>query len=162
MPTTPRPTTPTASRRLPVLAAAAILLAALTATSCSSTSSTATSAGNFTNWANNGGEAHINALSADVRAMGAAADLEADGQACASGVGHAQAAKAYPPIPDTLAQQHWARMLDQFAKAAQDCRDGAEQRNADLLSASAAELEQVQAESGALQARLRELAATQG
>jgi hypothetical protein len=141
----------------PYRAAAALLIAAaaLTATGCSSNGQS------FTDWYSQGGRTHITALTEDARAMGNATDLETDAKACTSGVEHAQAAKAYPPIPDTTAQQHWARMLELFGQAARDCKAGAESSDAALLRTSASELEQTLTESSVLEARLRELGAAE-
>jgi hypothetical protein len=111
-------------------------------------------------WRSGGGLDHMNSMVGDLNRManaGKNADPVAMNQACLAEQNDVEAAQAYAPIPDGIAQQHWAEALTQLARATADCRAATSTMNADLMNQSAAEIKAGNTEMVALTTRLGEL-----
>jgi hypothetical protein len=79
-------------------------------------------------WVTGGGEAALNTLGHDFKALETAAnaeDLGGMGTACGQLGVDVAAAQTYAPIPDAGAQGNWAAALSMYANGATDCVIGA-------------------------------------
>jgi hypothetical protein len=98
----------------------------------------------FQVWADGGGLADIDALSAAFTAVhesGAnGTDLAATQTACGQLRDAVTAAQVYDPIPNVAAQQHWSAALDEFGKAWVDCLVGIQSLDASQITLSSTEM----------------------
>jgi hypothetical protein len=94
-------------------------------------------------WFDGGGTALVHSLSADLTPMGKdakAQDLGALSADCTTFGGDVDAAVAYKPIPDRVAQEHWAAALSDFKAAASSCTSGAAAGDQAMLDQYSSEL----------------------
>lgn len=113
-------------------------------------------------WYAGGGKDKMMALGADGSTMGVDASaldviqLTAD---CGTLKGHVRDAQAYQPIPDDQAQQHWAKALADYKKAADDCIAGASAVDASKINQANEELTAGTTEVTLVSARISEISA---
>lgn len=94
-------------------------------------------------WQENGGLHRVNALVHDLEAAEEAAkahDLDGVDRACRSLHSDAEAAQAYPPIPDPEAQTRWAATLAYLAHGSAACVTAIHNGDADLFAEASSEM----------------------
>jgi hypothetical protein len=113
-------------------------------------------------WRTGGGQARVDAMAHDLKGLGDAGtkhDFVAARRACTSFQTDVAAARAYGPIPDQIAQQHWSKALAHFASSASDCVAGARARSVNRVVKSIDELKAGTTELDAASARVMLLGA---
>ena len=108
-------------------------------------------------WADGGGQKRLDALRADQSAFVNSAG-DPTGNACFQLRDDAKAARAYAPMPDTAAEQHWAASLADLETFAKDCIAAtADGPNSILWDQARSAMNAAQTESSALNDRLSEI-----
>jgi hypothetical protein len=105
-------------------------------------------------WADSGGQTRLQALMADENAF-ADNPRAAEANACFKLRDDTNAARAYKPLPDTAAEQHWAASLNDLSTFAKTCIAAtADGPSSSLWDQAGSALTAAQTESSALHDRL--------
>ncbi len=108
-------------------------------------------------WLRGGGQLVIDNLASDYRKVAAtmaANDVQGLVPACGALRTSAETAQAYPPIPDSEAQVHWAASLAQSARAGTDCLAGIAADHLELIAQAGHEAGASSRESALMNARI--------
>ncbi|MEJ8281670.1 hypothetical protein [Pseudonocardia spirodelae] len=111
-------------------------------------------------WRSGGGQVHVTAIAGALRgiaAAGTSGGVGALADACRDLRDEVAAARAYPEIPDAVAQASWAAGLTSGADAARHCIAGSELGDAGLLGSASDELTAMSGHLGAVADRLSQL-----
>ncbi|HKS98160.1 MAG TPA: hypothetical protein VJT31_01405 [Rugosimonospora sp.] len=111
-------------------------------------------------WNNNGGKDKLDALDKDSQALATAAgktDIAGLKAACSALEADVADAQAYAPIPDAIAQQHWAAALADYGQSAADCVAAADALDATRMTKAGTEMRQGTTEIQVVTARLKVL-----
>jgi hypothetical protein len=94
-------------------------------------------------WVTGGGSDDLKALGRDFTELETAAtanDLGKMSAGCDHLLADVTAAQQYDPIPDRAVEKDWADALGLYAQGAQDCSDGARQRDVGLIMRASDEI----------------------
>lgn len=114
----------------------------------------------YSNWFNNGGSKHIQAMHDDSQKVALAFgrnDRIAGESACKELQREVASALAYPPFPDAEGETDWGAHLDHLGRGASACESGAENNDESQYATATAEFQASGDEDKKFGARLRQL-----